>query len=71
MKRIVLEHKDGTMQILGVYPGDTQPVSMLDTNFGPVCLVRAYPRFYLYRPLMLPATMNEFGTTSTFDPRQV
>ena len=68
MKRIVIQHPDGLMQIAGLSEGDAQPPAMVVGPDGPLCLVAAKRLYYLYKPLMVPSTgrLNE-----TFDPRQV
>lgn len=69
MKRIVIAHTSGMMQIIGW--SDEQPPPMirsLDPADGQYCLVEAKRTYYLYKPLMVPAT-GRLG--ETFDPRQV
>lgn len=75
-KRIVLLHDDGLYQILGVNPAKGQPPSLLEgilINQAPamVSLVKAKPRYYLYKPLMLPNVMGPRANTGgSFNPAQ-
>ena len=71
-KRIVIQYPDGQMEIAGYV--DSQPDAFIppEMNDGVVlCLVVVKPRYYLYRPLMLPEMVGPNGPTGgSFDPRQ-
>ena len=59
MKRIVLQHPDGMMEIIGM--SEVQPPDLISTPGGPINLVAVKRSYYLYRPVMSPSeTMQEF-----------
>lgn len=80
MKRIVLQHPSGLMQILGVV--DEQPVALLPAEAGvringepaALNLVAAKRSYFLYKPLMAPQReaqmLHEEPERPLYDPRQ-
>jgi hypothetical protein len=71
-KRIVIQHPDGMMEIAGYV--DSQPDAFISAAMNEgvaLCLVVAKPRYYLYRPLVLPEMVGPHGPSGgSFDPRQ-
>ena len=71
-KRIVIEYPDGQLEIAGYV--DSQPDAFIPAELNDgvaLCLVVSKPRYYLYRPLMLPEMVGPNGATGgSFDPRQ-
>jgi hypothetical protein len=65
IKRIVLQHQSGLMQILGVGPAEGQPremeATLISGKLTEVNLVAAKRTYGLYRPVMMPEKRKTFN----------
>jgi len=67
-KRVVLLHRNGMHQILGVLPNDQQPPSVLTRQAGVLIdhlpvelnLIQSKARYVIYREIMVPEGLGSF-----------